>query len=51
VRLHYEIAGMRIGVVSEWPSAYADVTFLATARALAGEVAESDLAAGRVYPR
>ena len=28
----------------------ADVTFLATARALAGEVAESDLAAGRVLP-
>jgi malate dehydrogenase (oxaloacetate-decarboxylating)(NADP+) len=28
-----------------------DETFLTAARALAGEVAESDLAAGRVYPR
>jgi malate dehydrogenase (oxaloacetate-decarboxylating)(NADP+) len=46
----YIFPGVGLGVLASGSRLITDETFLAAARALAGEVAESDLAAGRVYP-
>jgi malate dehydrogenase (oxaloacetate-decarboxylating)(NADP+) len=46
----YIFPGIGLGVLASGSRLITDETFLAAARALAGEVSESDLAAGRVYP-
>jgi len=46
----YIFPGLGLGVLASGSRLITDETFLAAARALAGEVSESDLAAGRVYP-
>ncbi len=46
----YIFPGVGLGVLASGSRLITDETFLTAARALAGEVAESDLAAGRVYP-
>ena len=46
----YVFPGVGLGVLASGSRLITNETFLAAARALAGEVTESDLAAGRVYP-
>jgi malate dehydrogenase (oxaloacetate-decarboxylating)(NADP+) len=46
----YIFPGVGLGVLASGSRLITDETFLVAARALAGEVTESDLAAGRVYP-
>jgi malate dehydrogenase (oxaloacetate-decarboxylating)(NADP+) len=46
----YIFPGVGLGVLASGGRLVTDQTFLAAARALAGEVVESDLATGRVYP-
>jgi malate dehydrogenase (oxaloacetate-decarboxylating)(NADP+) len=46
----YIFPGLGLGVLASGSRRITDETFLAAARVLAGEVTESDLAAGRVYP-
>jgi malate dehydrogenase (oxaloacetate-decarboxylating)(NADP+) len=46
----YIFPGLGLGVLASGSRLITDETFLVAARALAGEVTESDLAAGRVYP-
>jgi len=46
----YIFPGVGLGVLASGSRRITNETFLAAARALAGEVSESDLAAGRVYP-
>ena len=46
----YIFPGVGLGVLASGSRFITNETFLAAARALAGEVTESDLAAGRVYP-
>ncbi|MBV8642160.1 MAG: NAD-dependent malic enzyme [Verrucomicrobia bacterium] len=46
----YIFPGVGLGVLASSSRLVTDETFLTAARALAGEVAESDLATGRVYP-
>src|SRR6516162_2642144 len=46
----YVFPGLGLGVLASGSRLITDEAFLAAARALAGEVTESDLAAGRVYP-
>ncbi|MBV8352972.1 MAG: NAD-dependent malic enzyme, partial [Verrucomicrobia bacterium] len=46
----YIFPGVGLGVLASSSRLVTDETFLTAARALAGEVAESDLAIGRVYP-
>ena len=46
----YIFPGVGLGVLASGSRLVTDETFLVAARALAGEVAESDLAAGRIYP-
>ena len=47
----YIFPGIGLGVLASGSRFITNETFLAAARALAGEVTESDLAAGRVYPQ
>ena len=46
----YIFPGVGLGVLASGSRLITNETFLAAARALAGEVSESDLAAGRIYP-
>ena len=46
----YVFPGLGLGVLASGSRLITDEAFLAAAGALAGEVTESDLAAGRVYP-